>query len=73
MHQVRPAAVAGAFYPGEALSLSRTVKGLLEACSPAAPAAVRNANRTMIGVMMPPGGLQLDRTHPADEHVGHHE
>ena len=39
MHQVRPAAVAGAFYPGEALSLSRTVKGLLEACSPAAPAA----------------------------------
>ena len=39
MHQVRPAAVAGAFYPGEALLLSRTVKGLLEACSPAAPAA----------------------------------
>ena len=37
MHQVRPAAVAGAFYPGEALSLSQTVKGLLDACSAATP------------------------------------
>ncbi len=41
MHQVRPAAVAGTFYPGEASSLSRTVHSLLEACSAGAPAGAQ--------------------------------
>ena len=41
MHQVRPAAVAGTFYPGEASSLSQAVHSLLEACSAGAPAGAQ--------------------------------
>lgn len=46
MHQVRPAAVAGAFYPGQGPALSRTVQTLLDGAhrdanaAPAAPKAL---------------------------------
>ncbi|MFZ1258318.1 MAG: AmmeMemoRadiSam system protein B [Candidatus Saccharimonas sp.] len=47
MHQVRPAAVAGTFYPGQAQALSRTVQELLGPFSPA-PQAVAGPPKALI-------------------------